>query len=169
MSKHEYGHLHNWGHTDYDDAKRQIWQMLGDISEFRLFGRQVLLAAYVRPSKSEVPGKSAWYHTKAEQKEDWWQGKAALVVKTGPSAFDGDKDYISAQYGDEGAPKIGDWVFLAAGSGQDFSIKGEGAARCKGTDHRGDEIDLYDWDGWPCRVVLDDTIIGAMTRPASIV
>jgi hypothetical protein len=157
--------LHQWHHDDYEEAKRQIYQHLGDTSDLEIFGRQVVVAVYVRPNKTA----GGFFLTVDAQKEDVWQGKAVLIVKMGPDAFRGDDSYVEATYGFKGAPRPGDWVFLRAQDGLAVSLCGDGASRAQGKDMRGSAVDIYGWDGWPCRIVADETVIGRINKPHEIV
>jgi len=162
----DYTRLHKHGHDDYEVAKQHIHQMIGDFTEIEIFGRQVLVAVYVRPNRNPVTGL---FMTTKEQKEDIWQGKAVLVLKCGPDAFQGDDGYVASTFGPGGAPKPGDWLFAAQQSGFPVSLSGDGAARVKAKDHRDEEMDVYEWDGWPCRIVPDDNFIGRLTNPTGVV
>lgn len=157
--------LHNWHHDSYAEAEADIHQSIGDISKEEIFGRQVLCAVYVRPGKT-----NAGVHvTTSAQQEDVWQGKVMLILKMGPDAFQGEESYHKAMFGDAPAPKVGDWVFARPNDGVAMSICGEGAERPKGKDFRGDPLDKYDWNGWPCRILPDEQIFGRMSLPHHIV
>lgn len=158
--------LHGRYHDDYETAKAEIHQALGSIKDIEIFGAQVLIACYVRP-KTGGKGK-LWVTTKA-QTEDIYMGKAFMVLKLGPDAFKGDKAYLKALFGEMPAPSPGDWIFLRSQDGVMVSLCGDGASRPKGRDHKDEEIDLYDWDGWPCKIVDHKSIIGRMNRPHSVV
>lgn len=158
-------HLHTHHHDDYDEAKAQIHRAIGSIEDIEIIGSQVLVAAYVRPNKT---ANGFYVGTKA-QKEDIWQGKAVLVLKLGPSAFDGDEAYLRAMFGDGPSIAPDDWVFVSCASGLPISLIGDGGQRVKGADHRGDPIDIFEWDGWPCRVIPAESIIGRINKPHSVV
>jgi hypothetical protein len=165
MSSDTVSNLHNWHHENYESAKAQIYHQIGDIGDLEVFGQQVIVAVYIRPNFT-AGGLIAG--TKM-QKEDIYQGKVVLILKCGPDAFQGDESYAKAMFGDAPPPTVGDWVFLRSQDGTPISMQGEGAARVKVPDRRGDPMDVYDWDGWPCRIVKDDDIIGRAARPHSIV
>lgn len=152
-----------WGHSDYDEAKRQIYTYLGDMTDIEVFGRQVLVAAYIRPDEH-----GAIRMTKGAQAEDFWQGKAALVIKCGPNAFRGDEAYEESMYG-KSRPMPGDWLFAQASAGLQMMVMGEGGKRIQGEDRRGEKYDLFDWNGWPCRIVGDDNFLGRLLNPTSVV
>ena len=161
----KFGQHHRPYYDDYTVAKLHIMEALGDISELRLFGRQVMVAAFVKPAIT--PG--GIITPVGFQMEDWWQGKVAMLVGVGPAAFSGDASYLAATYGDA-VPKFGDWVFLNANAGITTSICGEGAKRPQGQDHLGRTIELFKWgDGWPCRIVNDDQLIGWAAKPHHVV
>ena len=157
--------LHKRHHDDYEEAKEQIRKALGDISAIEVFGSQVLVAAYVRPNKTTT----GLYLSVKMQTEDIWQGKAVLVLKLGPSAYDGDDSYLRAIFGDRNPLAPGDWVFVRAADGHPMSLIGDGGERVMAKDHRGGEVPIFDWDGWPCRVVPAESIIGRINKPHSIV
>lgn len=159
--------LHRWHHDNYDVAKKHIHQQLGDISDMRLTGRQVMVAVYVRPGGLSAGG--LLQGTLKEQKNDWWEGKASLIIATGPSAFDGTDAYLKATFHQSIKPKVGDWVITNANAGIQMNISGEGSERVKSPDRRGDLMDTYEWDGWPCRVVLDDSIIMLVDAPHTVI
>ena len=158
--------LHNWHHDDYEEAKAQIHQQLGDISGLEVFGRQVLVGLYIRPEKT---AKGAFV-TQNAQREDIYQGKIALILAVGPSAFQGDSEYHESLWGvDIRPPAVGDWVILRAQDGLPTSVQGDNASRAQGPDHRGMPTDIYGWEGWPCRYVMDSALIGRVHKPHQVV
>lgn len=186
MSSKTVSQLHKKGHADYAEAVRDIHAQIGDISKEQVFGRQVLCAVYVRPQVTEPsPGKFVWTPA-TTQDEDVWQGKALLVLKLGPNAFKGDDSYLRATFppvlggdgnpvvDDKGAeiidvPKVGDWLFARPNDGIPMSVMGEGATRPQGEDFRGGPVDKFEWDGWPCRILQDESFFGKMSTPNKIV
>jgi hypothetical protein len=161
-----YSRLHNWHHDDYEIAKEHIWRQLGDISESLVFGRQVLCAIYIRPAFN--PGNKLTY-TDHQQAEDIAQGKSMLVLQLGPDAFQGDDDYVASMFGKWGPPKVGDWLWARAGTGEQLQMQGEGAERVTYQDRHGDDQKSYPFDGWPCRVLQDDSFIGRVAKPHQVV
>jgi len=157
--------LHKWHHDDYDEAKAQIHQSLGSIADLEVFGRQVLVAVYIRPNKSQT----GLYQTVNAQKEDIYQGKAALILKCGPGAFKGEDSYVKAMFGDMPTPEPGDWVFVRPSDGLSISLCGDGASRPQGKTFHDEDVDLFAWDGWPCRILSDDSLIGRMNKPHTLV
>ena len=153
-------------HEDYDQCKKEILEALGDLSPDDIFGRKVMVAVYVRP---EVNPKTGWVSTMATLKEDWWQGKAVMIVKMGPDAFNGDAGYLKAMFGDKPPPAVGDWLIMNAASGFQFTARGDGGRRPRGKDRRGEMVDLYDWDGWPCRLLNDDEFVMRVGKPHTVV
>lgn len=164
-TQQEISALHKWHHDDYNEAKQQIHLMIGSLNDIEVFGRQVLVAMYVRPPQKA----NGLYMTSKQQEEDIYQGKAGLVLKVGPGAFQGDQSYISGTFGTRGAPVLEDWVFIRASSGFPLNLIGEGAQRIKVASFGGREIDMFDWDGWPCRIVDDEAFIGRINKPHHIV
>lgn len=160
--------LHKQGHSDYDEAKRDIHTALGDISKEEIWGRQVLCAVYVRPNVTTVAGGQVWMPQSA-QEEDIWQGKALLVLKMGPGAFQGDRAYLDNTFPGGKAPQVGDWLFARPSDGIQMSVMGEGAKRPQGLDALKRAIDKFEWDGWPCRILQDESFFGKMSTPNKIV
>ena len=62
------------------NPKLTILDALGDISNVELFHNQVLLATYLRPTKT----KSGLILTDSHVDEDKYQSKVGLLVKRGP-------------------------------------------------------------------------------------
>lgn len=158
--------LHAWHHEDYDEARRDIMRQIGDVSGLHLTGKHLMLAVYIRPLYNPRTG---WTNSEKMQQEDIYQGKVALIVKAGPSAFDGDDSYLRATFGTLPPPKEGDWVFLRASDGTPTSFKGDGAEQVKYTDRFGAVQNQYSFDGWPCRFVADDALIGLIRDPHTVV
>jgi len=64
------------------DPKLTILESLGDISNVELFHNQVLLATYMRPTKT----KSGLILTDSHVDEERYQSKVGLLIKKGPKA-----------------------------------------------------------------------------------
>lgn len=163
---------HRPSFDNYQVAKEHIFQALGDISGadgLRLFGKEVCVAVFCRPNVHRVDRGNVLYLPIKEIKEDWWQHKVAMIVAMGPSAFSGDQSYMDAQFGEYGPPKIGDWVFCNASNGIQLNLCGDDASRPQGLDTLGRQMDLYEWDGWPCRIISDDQFLGMIGKPQAIV
>ena len=160
---------HRKAFDDYGIAKAHILQAIGDFDDMQLFGSRVLLAVFCKPQvqarKKGDGTEFLWISPLKEAKEDWWQGKACMILAIGPDAFRGDDSYIEATFGPQGPPKVFDWVFANANAGTQISLMGDGASRPQGVDMRGETIDCYEWDGWPCRVVDHHEIYGRLLNP----
>jgi co-chaperonin GroES (HSP10) len=101
---------------DVDPAKL-IWDQIGDLSKFQLYSNQILLGVYKRPEKT----KSNLYLPDQTRKEDEYQGKAALVLMKGPSAFQSDENYdFKGQ-----DVQIGDWVAIFVSDGRKIVVNGQ--------------------------------------------
>lgn len=151
-------------YDDYNTARLHIHQAVGDITDFDLFGKHVLIAVFCRPNVTP----NGIYLTVKEVQEDWYQTKGGLLLKAGPSAFTGDDDYIKGMY-DGRPPQVGEWLFANASAGIQIHLCGDGASRPQGRDHRGEAMDLFMWDGWPCRIMGDDNLLGRIAKPQQIV
>jgi hypothetical protein len=156
---------HRAYYEDYTVAKLHMLEALGDISDVSVFGRQVLVGVFCRPNIT--PG--GIIQLVKEIQEDWWQNKAAMILKLGPGAFKGADSYLEEMFGDAAAPKPGDWVFANANAGIQINLAGDGARRPQRRDNLGREMDLFDWNGWPCRVIPDDQFIGRLDKPHMVV
>ena len=163
-----YCRLHDWHHDDYDTVREHIYTQVGDLSSIRLFGRQVLCAIYIRPLMNP---KTKLQYTGKQQSEDIAQGKTLMILKVGPDAFTGDDGYVASMYGPHGAPQVNDWVFARANTGEPMHVCLDGAQVVTHTDRRGEGQPSYEafTNGWPCRVLLDDSIIGAIAKPHQVV
>lgn len=99
------------------DPKFAIYKLLGStIDEFEeLYGNYVLLATYIRPSKTA----GGIYLTEKNQEEDRYQGKAGLVLKLGQTAFEKDERYRWNNH-----PLPGEWVWYRPADTSEIGING---------------------------------------------
>ena len=97
------------------DPREDLLKKLGDISDFEIFNNAVLLAIYERPEMT----KKGIILTQTQRAEDKYQGKAALIIKLGPTAFASDGRYFTA-----GGPKVGDWIAIRPSDGWPITING---------------------------------------------
>ena len=161
-----YSRLHNWHHDDYDLVTQHIKDQIGNLAETRLFGRQVLCAIYIRP---QMNPKTGIVYTDKQQAEDIAQGKTMQIIQIGPSAFRGSPEELLAMFGEEGPPRVGDWIWARSNVGEPCHLCLDGARRIVHEDRRGDEQNSYCFDGWPCRVLSDETLIGMVAKPHQVV
>ncbi len=106
----------------------------GKIPGFRLMSNRVLLGIYQRPEKTAT----GVYLTEKQREEEKYQGKAAMVLMLGRSAFVTDGNF---DFGDDKL-EIGDWVSLAVTDGRAIAI-----------------------NGCPCRVIRDQDILMKISGP----
>ena len=100
------------------DPREQLLREIGDISEYVLYGTQVLLGIYERPAMTKggiaLPDKY--------RDEDQHQGKAMLILAMGPAAFtDSDANWLGGVH----APKVGDWIAIRPSDGWPININGK--------------------------------------------
>jgi len=116
------------------DPKKELLDKLGDLNGIEVYNNAILVATYVRPKKT-----AAGIHLPDNVvKEDEYQGKAALIVKMGPDAFN---DPSGAWF--KGANlKVGDWIALRPSDGWSISI-----------------------NGTPCRMLEDTAVRMKIDRP----
>lgn len=151
---------------DYATAKAHIWQAVGDIEPFEVFGDCVLVAVFCRPTIT--PGAIIIPETSGEAREDQYQHKAVLILKVGPGAWYGDEDYHKLKFGGLSAPVVGEWVMVNANAGLQMSIMGEGGTRPKIATVQGEQ-DAYVGDGWPCRLIKDEEVLMRIKAPHGVV
>jgi co-chaperonin GroES (HSP10) len=95
------------------DPKVTILEQLGDISNVELFHNQVLLATYLRPTKT----KSGLILTENHLAEDRFQSKVGLLIKRGPSAFEQDGNWFSGLTFEEH-----DWLIFRPSDGWSITV-----------------------------------------------
>lgn len=96
---------------------KQVGVKNGKIPGFQLFGNRVLVGVYQRPEKT----KSGIILADQTRKEDEHQGKAAVVLMKGPTAFK-DDDHFEF-HGDD--LEVGDWVMLFVSHGLKCVVNGQ--------------------------------------------
>ena len=95
------------------DPKFTILESLGDISNVELFHNQVLLATYLRPTKT----KSGLILTDSHVDEDRYQSKVGLLVKRGPLAFEQDGNWFNGmEFHDH------DWLIFRPSDGWSITV-----------------------------------------------
>jgi len=105
------------------DPRKEIFDKVGlnvkegKIPGYELHGNRVLVGVYVRPSMTA----SGIHIPNQTQDEDKHQGKAAVVIMKGQSAFKSDRDY---DFGTDDV-KVGDWVMLFVSHGPRVIINGQ--------------------------------------------
>ena len=110
---------------DVDPAKL-IWDKVGDLKDFVLFGNQILVGIYLRPDKTKDIKRNDGtvtnlYIPDQTRQEDKFQGKACLILKKGPSAFLSDDHYDF--HGQD--IQINDWVAIFVSDGRQIVINGQ--------------------------------------------
>jgi co-chaperonin GroES (HSP10) len=98
-----------------EDPRAKLRQELGDLSGVELFHNQVLLAVYIRPTKT----KSGLYLTDAHTDEDRYQSKVGLLVKKGPLAFEQDGNWFTGLEFNED-----DWLVFRPSDGWSITVNG---------------------------------------------
>ncbi len=105
------------GFEDPAEFKTHVLKTLeGVLPDVEVMFNMVLLAIYIRPEKTRGgiirPGLNV--------EEDAYQGKAGLVVKTGPNAFEDDGEYDF--HGQK--VEVGEWAVFKVGDAWPLSING---------------------------------------------
>jgi co-chaperonin GroES (HSP10) len=103
-----------------DDILKAVGMKRTDkgIPGFELLKNDVIVGIYTRPEKTA----GGIIITQKTQQEDQYQGKAALVLMKGPTAFVSDKHY---QFMPEQNVDVGDWVALWVTEGRKIKINGQ--------------------------------------------
>lgn len=96
------------------DPKQKLLDDIGDISAFDIFNNQILIAIYIRPSKT----KSGIYLSDQSREEDKVQGKVGLVVKKGPAAFVDD----TSEWFKDISVDLNDWVVIRPSDGWAITV-----------------------------------------------
>lgn len=105
-------------HRKHDtDPKQVIIEAVGDLSGYRLSGRQVLVGIYVPP---ETMSSGLIDHDDTSREAEY-QGKVGLVLTMGPQAFTEEQQIA---WPDERPPVNGDWVGFRSVEGVSLSING---------------------------------------------
>ena len=103
--------------THDTDPKQTLIDALGDISQYKVFHNEIVVAVYVRPEKTA----SGIYLPDAHREEDKVQGKVGLVVKMGPEAFE---DPNGNWFRDMDV-KLHDWVVFRPSDGWSITVNGQ--------------------------------------------
>jgi co-chaperonin GroES (HSP10) len=106
-----------------ENPAQVILKQVGNLSQFEIFGNQILLGVYERPKIT----KSGIHLADQTVKEDSHQGKAALVLKKGPSAFVSDENYDFKGQN----VSVGDWVAIFVSDGRRIMINGQLCRICE--------------------------------------
>lgn len=113
-----------------EKQKQQIFKDLGNLKDFELLDDDLLVATYV-DSEVAASGKRSdgssfvLYKPQSATQEARFQGKAALVVAMGPTAF---KYHPNGQLYEGRAVKVGDWVVIHPSDGREIFLKDPKAA-----------------------------------------
>lgn len=104
-----------------EDPAEKIYRQIGmkkpgELPGFRLHGNRVLVGVYERPDTL----KSGIILTDKSRQEDQYQGKAALVLMLGHSAFKSDDHF---NFGPD-TVKVGDWISLWVSDGRSIIVNG---------------------------------------------
>lgn len=104
------------------------------------FRNRLLVAVFIQPERT----KSGLILPDKTLDEAKYQGKAGLVLKLGPMAFNFD-DEVQAR-----SPEVGDWVFFRAADAWNCGLS------------------IGNGEGVECRVVFDDCVVGVVEDPELI-
>jgi len=99
-----------------DDPKAAILKAVGDLSKLQVFSDLVLVGTFIRNERTT----GGIIRPADNVKEDEYQGKVGLVLKTGPLAFSDTEDGPCQG----GNAEIGSWVVYAIKDGWPVQING---------------------------------------------
>jgi co-chaperonin GroES (HSP10) len=98
-----------------EEFKNHIMTALKEkLEDVDVMFNSILLAIYIRPEKT----KGGIIRPDSNVSEDVWQGKAGLVLKLGPNAFEDDGEYNF--HGQKIA--VGEWVVFKVGDAWSLNI-----------------------------------------------
>lgn len=127
------------------DPKQAVLDKVGGLEDIEMFGNDVLVAIYKRPSKT----KSGIILTDNTLNEDIHQGKVGLVLKMGPAAY---LDEDGNKFRDI---KEGDWIVFRPSDGWRVTLN-----TLRGNYSKDDTVD--------CRIISDLSIRARVSEPDSI-
>lgn len=96
------------------DPATEIIEKVGGLDGVDVHFNKVLCGIYIRPEKT----KGGIIYTDTTRDEDLYQGKAAVVLKVGPTAF---VDDGQAEFHDQHV-KVGDWIVFRPSNGLKMKI-----------------------------------------------
>lgn len=150
------------------DARAEILSSLGDLSDIHLWGNQIIIAPYVQSgilwneklgfpllerlsvdTLCDLYQSGKGFRASSFSKELIWQGKVALVVKSGAEVE---------------KAKVGEWIFTLQENTRGVSLQGKGWKKSRVLK----ALDI-DYDGWPCRFVYETDIYGDLLDPDMLV
>lgn len=161
-------HLHNM--VRYN-AREEILQSIGDISDIELFGNQLIVAPYVHsgimwsdrlgfPKEERLSLEALYdlydsprgfiYQTAA--KESIFVGMVNLVIAVSPDAT-------------EHNLKRGEWIFTLQENTRSISITSSTAKKSKVLSKVG--VDYA--EGWPCKLLFETDVYGRIPYPDMVV
>jgi len=98
------------------EPKQKLLDDLGDLSNIEIFNNQILVAVYIRPTRT----KSGLYLSDKTIDEDRYQGKVGLLVGMGPAAFQDE----SGQWFDNATFNLHDWIVFRPSDGWNVTVNG---------------------------------------------
>jgi co-chaperonin GroES (HSP10) len=111
------------------DPAETIRNELGNIDNLQVFHNQVLIAVYIRPTKT----KGGIMLADSTRDEDKYQGKVGMIIKMGPEAF---VDPTNKWFTNVNV-KVGDWVYFRVSDGWSLNVHGVQCRMIDDTDIRG--------------------------------
>lgn len=127
------------------DPKQAVLDRVGSLDNIEIFGNDILVAIYKRPSKT----KSGIILTDNTLNEDIHQGKVGIVLKMGPAAY---LDEDGNRFRDI---KEGDWCVFRPSDGWRVTLN-----TLRGNYSKDNTVD--------CRIISDLSIRARVSEPDSI-
>jgi len=97
------------------DPVKSFKESIGDLAGIEIFNNQVLVATYIRPTKT----KSGLYLPDQMVDEDKFQSKVGLVLKKGPSAF---VETDESQWFHGITVELDDWIVFRPSDGWNITV-----------------------------------------------
>lgn len=103
-----------------EDFGTLVQENLGDLSDFKVLGSNVLVATYIAPRTTS----GGIILSDKGVDEDRWQGKVGLVLKVGEDAFKYNYTPGGAYEFTGTAPKAGDYITFHTSDARELSVRG---------------------------------------------
>lgn len=133
-----------------EDPADAIWELAGDLAEIEVFNNKVLVGVYQRPEEAKTIGGIIL--TDITTREDKYQSKVGMILKTGNRAFtdlnDPQRWFINQDMYE------GDWVAFRPSDGMSHTLVSR--------DKQGQKQELL------CRLLDDTSIVMRANSPDRI-
>jgi co-chaperonin GroES (HSP10) len=106
-----------------EDPADAIWEAAGDLSDIEVFNNKVLVGIYQRPEEAKTIGGIIL--TDITTREDKYQSKTGMILKTGPISFQ-DVTHDPPKWFRNQDMYEGDWVSFRPSDGMSLTLVSRG-------------------------------------------